>query len=85
MDWVDSKEIIWTNKNVVMIGLVFGSALWDATSERYRKDGLGRDKSGNLCIEPLYVPAGFSGGGAYVNIPARAFNRAAANSNPGDH
>ncbi len=39
--------------------------------------------SGFLNITDLYVPAGFSGGGAYIDVPATVLNPGASPDAPG--
>jgi hypothetical protein len=42
------------------------------------------DNHGIVRLENMYIPPGFSGGGAYVTVPARAVKPAACNEEPGN-
>jgi hypothetical protein len=83
VDWLDFDKPILAYTKGRMNGPHLAEEMWKGSSERYSKDGCSRDSCGRLGIYPLYVPAGFSGGGAYMRIPAQAFDPAAAETDPG--
>jgi hypothetical protein len=74
-NWIFNWEDRWTKtEGRGMTSQVLGRELWDASSARYKDDMWEREVSGDVRISHLYVPPGFSGGGAYISVPARALD-----------
>ncbi len=84
VDWEDTQEgTLTTTTAGGMTALFFASSIWHGSSRRYTDGTWPRTHSGVLEIFESYVPPGFSGGGAYIDLPAQAINPWAGADAPG--
>jgi hypothetical protein len=85
VEWEDTKEgTLTTTCAGGMAAHLFARELWHASSKRYTDETYARTHSGVLQRFECYTPAGFSGGGAYIDLPAQAINPWAGADAPGE-
>lgn len=73
VEWLENSQNKWTTSTATgMTCCEFGRQMGNAAAARWKDGKLAHQFAGELRIYELYIPKGFSGGGAYTLLPAQA-------------